>query len=170
MFSWYGVSTCFKPHQTLHQILVAPKDRTKIKHQSQELFAKFHEGDATKFMLVKPREQYLFIYSFLFTNLGRLPNAQHCSPMVPRWPCSLENVGRHLYLQDWHEEGSQKKIHKAKNTMTTRHGSRGGEKGKGKKRGERERKEKKKKRGKRKRDIKKLRCHILFFCAYIGLH
>ena len=39
-----------------------------------------------------------------------------------------------------------------------------------KKRGERERKEKKKKRGKRKRDIKKLRCHNLFFCAYIGLH
>ena len=33
-----------------------------------------------------------------------------------------------------------------------------------------ERKEKKKKRGKRKRDIKKLRCHNLFFCAYIGLH
>ena len=39
-----------------------------------------------------------------------------------------------------------------------------------KKGGERERKEKKKKRGKRKRDIKKLRCHNLFFCAYIGLH
>ena len=39
-----------------------------------------------------------------------------------------------------------------------------------KKRGERERKEKKKKRGKRKRDIKKLRCHNLFVCAYIGLH
>ena len=39
-----------------------------------------------------------------------------------------------------------------------------------KKRRERERKEKKKKRGKRKRDIKKLRCHNLFFCAYIGLH
>ena len=38
-----------------------------------------------------------------------------------------------------------------------------------KKRGERERKEKKKKRGKRKRDIK-LRCHNLFFCAYIDLH
>ena len=34
-----------------------------------------------------------------------------------------------------------------------------------KKRGERERKEKKKKRGKRKRDIKKLRCYNLFFCA-----
>ena len=54
----------------------------------------------------------------------------------------------------------------------TRRGSRGG---RGpllhqKKRGERERKEKKKKRGKRKRDIKKLRCHNLFFCAYIGLH
>ena len=39
-----------------------------------------------------------------------------------------------------------------------------------KKRGERERKEKKNKRGKRKRDIKKLRCHNLFFCVYIGLH
>ena len=35
-----------------------------------------------------------------------------------------------------------------------------------KKRGE---KGKGKKRGKRKRDIKKLRCHNLFFCAYIGL-
>ena len=63
----------------------------------------------------------------------------------------------------------------------TRHGSRGGapagpgpppSSAKKKKRGERERKEKKKKRGKRKRkrDIKKLRCHNLFFCAYIGLH
>ena len=40
-----------------------------------------------------------------------------------------------------------------------------GEKGKGKKR-----KRGKGKRGKRKRDIKKLRCHNLFFCAYIGLH
>ena len=53
----------------------------------------------------------------------------------------------------------------------TRHGSRGarapllrqkieGRKGK----------ERKEKRGKRRRDIKKLRCHNLFFCAYIGLH
>ena len=39
-----------------------------------------------------------------------------------------------------------------------------------KKRGKRERKEKKKKRGKRKRDIKKLRCYNLFFCAYIGTY
>ena len=36
---------------------------------------------------------HLFSYSFLFTNLGRPINAQHCSPMVVRWPCSLENVG-----------------------------------------------------------------------------
>ena len=35
-----------------------------------------------------------FIYSFLFTNLGRPFNAQHCSHMVPRWSsCSLENAG-----------------------------------------------------------------------------
>ena len=29
VFSSYGTSTCFKPHQTLRQILVAPKDKTK---------------------------------------------------------------------------------------------------------------------------------------------
>ena len=34
VFSSYGISTCFKPHQTLRQILVAPKDKTKIKDQT----------------------------------------------------------------------------------------------------------------------------------------
>ena len=37
----------------------------------------------------------------------RLFNAQHCSPMVPKWACSIEN-GRHLYLQDWHGKGPLK--------------------------------------------------------------
>ena len=34
VFSSYGVSICFKPHQTLCQILVAPKDRTKAEDQT----------------------------------------------------------------------------------------------------------------------------------------
>ena len=34
VFSSYGVSTCFKPHQTLRQILVAPKDKTKTEDQT----------------------------------------------------------------------------------------------------------------------------------------
>ena len=34
MFSNYGISTCFKPHQTLRQLLVAPKDKTKVQEQS----------------------------------------------------------------------------------------------------------------------------------------
>ena len=34
MFSNYGISTCFKPHQTLRQLLVAPKDKTKVQKQS----------------------------------------------------------------------------------------------------------------------------------------
>ena len=54
VFSSYGVFICFKPHQTLRQILVAPKDRTKVEDQ---LFTTFHVGAATKFTLVKPRDQ-----------------------------------------------------------------------------------------------------------------
>ena len=34
VFSSYGISTCFKPHQTLRQILVAPKDKTKTEDQT----------------------------------------------------------------------------------------------------------------------------------------
>ena len=34
MFISYGISTCFKPHQTLYQIIVAPKDKTKIEDQT----------------------------------------------------------------------------------------------------------------------------------------
>ena len=34
IFSSYGVSICFKPHQTLRKILVAPKDRTKVEDQT----------------------------------------------------------------------------------------------------------------------------------------
>ena len=34
VFSSYGISVCFKPHQTLRQILVAPKDRTKVEDQT----------------------------------------------------------------------------------------------------------------------------------------
>ena len=34
VFSNYGISTCFKPHQTLRQLLVAPKDKTKVQEQS----------------------------------------------------------------------------------------------------------------------------------------
>ena len=34
VFSNYGISTCFKPHQTLRQLLVAPKDKTKVQEQA----------------------------------------------------------------------------------------------------------------------------------------
>ena len=34
VFSSYGISICFKPHKTLHKILVAPKDRTKVEDQT----------------------------------------------------------------------------------------------------------------------------------------
>ena len=34
VFSNYGISTCFKPYQTLRQLLVAPKDKTKVQEQS----------------------------------------------------------------------------------------------------------------------------------------
>ena len=34
VFSSYGISTCFKPHQTLCQILVAPKGKTKTEDQT----------------------------------------------------------------------------------------------------------------------------------------
>ena len=34
VFSNYGISTWFKPHQTLRQLLVAPKDKTKVEEQS----------------------------------------------------------------------------------------------------------------------------------------
>ena len=34
VFSSYGFSVCFKPHQTLRKILVAPKDRTKVEDQT----------------------------------------------------------------------------------------------------------------------------------------
>ena len=34
VFSSYGVSICFKPYQTLRQILVAPKDGTKVEDQT----------------------------------------------------------------------------------------------------------------------------------------
>ena len=57
---------------------------------------------------------YLLTCSFLFTNLGRPFNAQHCSPMVPRWPCSIENAGP-ASLSPRPTWGSQKKKHKAKN-------------------------------------------------------
>ena len=39
----------------------------------------------------KKKKKHLFIYLFVL-NLGRPFNAQHCSPMVPRWPCSLEHA------------------------------------------------------------------------------
>ena len=29
----YGISTCFKPHQTLRQLLVTPKDKAKVQEQ-----------------------------------------------------------------------------------------------------------------------------------------
>ena len=38
VFSSYGVSICFKPHQTLHKILVAPKDRTKVEDQTGVIY------------------------------------------------------------------------------------------------------------------------------------
>ena len=60
-------------------------------------------------------EFYLFINSFLFTSLGRPFNAQHYSPMVyPDGHVLSKMQGRHLYLHDWHGEGSQKKRHKEK--------------------------------------------------------
>ena len=34
VFSNYGISTCFKPHQTLRQLLVAPRDKAKVQEQS----------------------------------------------------------------------------------------------------------------------------------------
>ena len=34
VFSSYGIVTCFKSHQTLRQILVAPKDKTKTEDQT----------------------------------------------------------------------------------------------------------------------------------------
>ena len=34
VFSSYSISMCFKPHQTLRQIFVAPKDKTKIEDQT----------------------------------------------------------------------------------------------------------------------------------------
>ena len=34
VFSNYGIATCFKPHQTFLQLLVAPKDKTKVQEQS----------------------------------------------------------------------------------------------------------------------------------------
>ena len=43
---------------------------------------------ATKWLQI-----YLFIYSFLFTNMGRPVNAQHGFLMVPRWPSSVDNAG-----------------------------------------------------------------------------
>ena len=36
--SSYGISICFKPHQTLHQILVAPKDKTKVEDQTAVVY------------------------------------------------------------------------------------------------------------------------------------
>ena len=63
------------------------------------------------------------------------------------------------------------------NIIQSRRGSRGGARrarappsSAKKKEGRKGKERKEKERGKRKRDIKKLRCHNLFFCAYIGLH
>ena len=38
VFSNYGISTCFKRHQTLRQLLVAPKDKTKVQEQSGVIY------------------------------------------------------------------------------------------------------------------------------------
>ena len=56
VFSSYGVSICFKPHQTLRKILVAPKDRTKVEDQTGVVYH-IPRGGCNKVMLVKPRDQ-----------------------------------------------------------------------------------------------------------------
>ena len=52
--------------------------------------------------------------------MGRPFNAQHCSPMVPRWPCSLENAGPASLSPRpaWGGIPKEKKNIKQKNTKT----------------------------------------------------
>ena len=45
-------------------------------------------------------------------------NVQHCSLMVPRWPCSLENAGKASLSPRPPWGGIPKEKNKAKNTKT----------------------------------------------------
>ena len=56
-FSNYGISTCFKSHQTLRQFVVAPKDKTKVKEQSGVVY-RISSGGVIKLTGVKQREHW----------------------------------------------------------------------------------------------------------------
>ena len=68
--------------------------------QFQTVFRLFKYEALVKASVLKCEGKFIwrlivtFIYFFvLFYKPWRPFNAQHCSPMVPRWPCSLETAG-----------------------------------------------------------------------------